>query len=75
MPGYTEPGYHLKLPWVTTFANVQVTLQTDTVREIPCGTSGGTMIYFDTIEVVNRLDKSNAWDTIKNYGARRRAWS
>ena len=26
------------------------------VKNIPCGTSGGTMIYFDKIEVVNILN-------------------
>eukprot|EP01105_Mastigella_eilhardi_P027602 TRINITY_DN8603_c0_g1_i3.p1 TRINITY_DN8603_c0_g1~~TRINITY_DN8603_c0_g1_i3.p1 ORF type:complete len:407 (-),score=140.85 TRINITY_DN8603_c0_g1_i3:1188-2318(-) len=64
----TEPGYHTKLPIITTFANVQVTLQTDVVRNIPCGTSGGVMIYFDGIEVVNRLRKDHAHKTIKLYG-------
>lgn len=28
------------VPWLTTVANVQVTLQTDVVKDIPCGTSG-----------------------------------
>jgi len=64
----TEPGVHWMLPGFTQFANVQVTLQTDTVTNIPCGTSGGSVIYFDTIEVVNRLSKSSAHNTIKLYG-------
>ena len=34
----------------------QVTLQTDEVKNVPCGTSGGVMIYFDRIEVVNILN-------------------
>ncbi|CAF4384991.1 unnamed protein product, partial [Adineta steineri] len=25
-------------------------------KNIPCGTSGGTMIYFDKVEVVNILN-------------------
>lgn len=33
----------------------QVTLQTDEIKNVPCGTSGGVMIYFDRIEVVNIL--------------------
>ena len=32
-----------------------MTLQTDTVRNIPCGTSAGVTITFDKIEVVNRV--------------------
>ena len=31
-------------------------MQTDEVKNIPCGTSGGVVIYFDKIEVVNLLD-------------------
>jgi len=37
----------------------QVTLQTDEVKNVPCGTSGGVMIYFDRIEVVNILNASS----------------
>ena len=40
----TQPGFHLKLPVVTTWAEVQVTVQTDSVLDIPCGTSGGVMV-------------------------------
>jgi len=64
----TEPGIRWMIPLITKFAEVQVTLQTDTVTNIPCGTSGGTTIYFDKIEVVNRLDKNKALNTIKLYG-------
>jgi hypothetical protein len=46
---------------------VQITLQTDQVTDIPCGTSSGVVITFEKIEVVNRLQKSMAYDTIKNY--------
>lgn len=67
--GTTEPGFHLKLPMVTSYDQVQTTMQTDTVTNIPCGTSGGVLIHFEKIEVVNRLDKDKAWQTIKNYGA------
>jgi regulator of protease activity HflC (stomatin/prohibitin superfamily) len=64
----TEPGYHFKLPFMTTFENVQITMQTDNVRNIPCGTSGGTMVYFEKIEVVNRLKKDHVYTTMLNYG-------
>ena len=36
----------------------KTTLQTDEVKNIPCGTSGGVVIYFDKIEVVNLLSPS-----------------
>lgn len=44
-----------------TFENVkfQVTLQTDEVKNVPCGTSGGVMIYIDRIEVVNILNPNS----------------
>eukprot|EP01087_Luapelamoeba_hula_P002947 TRINITY_DN12777_c0_g1_i1.p1 TRINITY_DN12777_c0_g1~~TRINITY_DN12777_c0_g1_i1.p1 ORF type:complete len:345 (-),score=80.79 TRINITY_DN12777_c0_g1_i1:58-1092(-) len=64
----TEPGFHVMVPIVTTMANVQTTLQTDTVTNIPCGTSGGVMIYFDKVEVVNMLSRENVYQTVKNYG-------
>ena len=36
-------------------ASLKVTLQSDEVKNVPCGTSGGVMIYFDRVEVVNIL--------------------
>eukprot|EP01090_Pellita_catalonica_P014037 TRINITY_DN3480_c0_g1_i1.p1 TRINITY_DN3480_c0_g1~~TRINITY_DN3480_c0_g1_i1.p1 ORF type:complete len:345 (-),score=69.22 TRINITY_DN3480_c0_g1_i1:63-1097(-) len=63
-----DPGWHTMIPWVTFLSEIQITLQTDTVVDIPCGTSGGVMIYFDKIEVVNQLDKAHAHQTVKLYG-------
>ncbi|XP_030551293.1 erlin-2-B isoform X2 [Rhodamnia argentea] len=64
----TDPGFHLKMPLVTQYEPVQVTLQTDQVRDIPCGTKGGVMINFEKIEVVNRLRKDYVYETLLNYG-------
>ena len=63
----TEPGMHTQIPVITKYAEVQVTVQTDAVAGIPCGTSGGTMISFDKVEVVNRLKHDLVYATIKNY--------
>lgn len=63
------PGYHFMIPFLTTFRSVQTTLQTDEVKNVPCGTSGGVMIYFDRIEVVNKLDSMSVFDIVKNYTA------
>lgn len=41
----------MKIPFLTTYEPVQVTLQTDEVTNIPCGTKGGVMIYFEKVEV------------------------
>ncbi|MGH0168575.1 UNVERIFIED_CONTAM: hypothetical protein FKN15_055049 [Acipenser sinensis] len=57
------------LPFITTYRSVQTTLQTDEIKNVPCGTSGGVMIYFDRIEVVNMLVPSAAVDIVRNYTA------
>ncbi|XP_069474081.1 erlin-2 [Ambystoma mexicanum] len=63
------PGFHLMLPFITSFKSVQSTLQTDEVKNVPCGTSGGVMIYFDRIEVVNFLNAAAVYDIVKNFTA------
>lgn len=35
LTGTTEPGYHWMFPFITSFDNVQVTVQTDKVTNIP----------------------------------------
>ena len=57
------------IPFITTFRAIQVTLQTDEVKNVPCGTSGGVMIYFDRIEVVNILQASKVHEMVRNYTA------
>ena len=37
------------------------------MKNIPCGTSGGTMIYFEKIEVVNILNRDAVIDIVRNY--------
>merc|ERR1719244_1112655 len=59
----------MMIPFLTTVRNVQTTLQTDEVKNVPCGTSGGVMIYFDRIEVVNVLQNYAVYDIVKNYTA------
>mmetsp|Transcript_16341 Transcript_16341/g.24372 ORF Transcript_16341/g.24372 Transcript_16341/m.24372 type:complete len:354 (+) Transcript_16341:98-1159(+) len=68
MQSTTEPGVHFKMPYLTSVEFVEMRLQTDIVTDIPCGTQGGVMIYFDKIEVVNQLSARNAWKTVKAYG-------
>jgi regulator of protease activity HflC (stomatin/prohibitin superfamily) len=63
----TAPGYHVMIPFLTSVKIVQTTLQTDEVKNIPCGTSGGTMIYFDKIEVVNILNRDAVIEIVRNY--------
>jgi regulator of protease activity HflC (stomatin/prohibitin superfamily) len=65
----SHPGFHMMAPFLTSFRTVQTTLQTDEVKNVPCGTSGGVMIYFDRIEVVNILNRDVVYDIVKNYTA------
>lgn len=64
-----SPGFHVMVPFVTSYRSVQTTLQTDKIKNVPCGTAGGVMIYFDQIEVVNILQRSAVHDIVKNYTA------
>merc|ERR1719188_1433608 len=59
----------MMVPVLTSVRNIQTTLQTDEVKNVPCGTSGGVMIYFDRIEVVNVLQHTAVYDIVKNYTA------
>ncbi|KAJ7345363.1 hypothetical protein JRQ81_001313 [Phrynocephalus forsythii] len=69
LPALSGPGYHIMFPFVTTYRAVQTTLQTDEVKNIPCGTSGGVMIYIDRIEVMNMLAPHAVYDVVRNYTA------
>ncbi|XP_063973520.1 erlin-2-like [Diachasmimorpha longicaudata] len=69
LPSVSSPGFHMMIPLLTSFRSVQVTLQTDEVKNVPCGTSGGVMIYFDRIEVVNVLDPGAVHSMVKNFTA------
>jgi len=61
------PGLHIGAPFLDRVHMVQTTVQTDKVANIPCGTSGGTVIHFDRIEVVNQLREDAVYETVKNY--------
>jgi len=63
------PGFHIMTPFITSFISVQTTMQTDEVKNIPCGTSGGVVIYFDKIEVVNLLHQDHVHEIVKNFTA------
>lgn len=65
----SNPGYHFMIPIITSFRSVQTTIQTDEVKNIPCGTSGGVIIYFDRVEVVNKLEYFAVHEIVKNYTA------
>jgi len=64
----TGPGMHLRVPFLDHFEAIQVTMQTDKVMDIPCGTKTGVNITFEKIEVVNRLQREHVYETIREYG-------
>merc|ERR1719186_1324840 len=59
----------MMVPFLTSVRNVQTTLQTDEINNVPRGTSGGVMIYFDRIEVVNVLQHNAVFEVVKNFTA------
>jgi regulator of protease activity HflC (stomatin/prohibitin superfamily) len=68
LDGTAEPGLHSMVPILDHVESVQVTMQADSVTNIPCGTSGGVMVYFDRIEVVNQLKADHVLNTIRRFG-------
>lgn len=67
LPRLTEAGYRLKSP-ITRVEEVQITMQKDTVHDIPCGTRGGVMTSFERVTVVNMLPREHVLETVKQYG-------
>ncbi|KAI9091992.1 hypothetical protein K1719_027927 [Acacia pycnantha] len=64
----TEPGFQVKMPFITQYNPIHVTLQTDLVPDISCVTKGGVKISFKNIQVVHRLQKEYVQETLLNYG-------
>uniref|UniRef100_A0A674MSI2 ER lipid raft associated 2 n=1 Tax=Takifugu rubripes TaxID=31033 RepID=A0A674MSI2_TAKRU len=58
----SSPGFHLMLPFITTYKSVQLMCTF-------LSFSGGVMIYFDRIEVVNYLVPAAVYDIVKNFTA------
>lgn len=56
-PGLSDPGFHFRIPFLENFIEMKISIQTDVVKNIPCGTSNGTLVYFDRVEVVNKLKR------------------
>jgi regulator of protease activity HflC (stomatin/prohibitin superfamily) len=60
-------GLYFTLPYVMLVHQVQVTIQTDYILNVPCNTNSGVNIMFDKIEVVNQLMEPFVFETVKNY--------
>ena len=48
-PSTSNPGIHFRIPFYQEYIEMKVSIQTDVVTNIPCGTSNGTMITFNKI--------------------------
>ncbi|KAI9091980.1 hypothetical protein K1719_027915 [Acacia pycnantha] len=67
----TEPGFQVKMPFITQYVPIQVTLQIYVVISLPdiqCVTKDGVKISFKNIKVVHRLQKEYVHETLLNYG-------
>lgn len=67
LPITSQPGFHMMIPLLTSYKAIQTTLQTDEVKNVPCGTSGGVLIYFERIEVVNKLEPNSGKKDFINF--------
>lgn len=47
--GLSEPGVHFRIPFYQEFIEMKVSIQTDVVTNIPCGTANGALVYFDKV--------------------------
>ncbi|KTG39769.1 hypothetical protein cypCar_00001201 [Cyprinus carpio] len=49
------PGYHIMLPFITSYRSVQTTLQTDEIKNVPCGTSVHTLqeVYIELFDIID----------------------
>jgi len=64
-----QPGLHFKFPIISSYIEVQITVQTDKIKDVVCGTSSGVSVTFDNIEVVNQLNVENVYNILKDYGS------
>jgi regulator of protease activity HflC (stomatin/prohibitin superfamily) len=66
--GVLPEGLHFHWPIVTRIHDVQVSVQTDVVKTVTCGTRSGVRITFGEIRVVNVLNVSAVIPIVRRYG-------
>ena len=56
------PGYHIMIPFLTSYRSVQTTLQTDEVKNVPCGTRWVVWVksFFQVEQCPTLKDKGNS---------------
>ncbi|KAI9111334.1 hypothetical protein K1719_017024 [Acacia pycnantha] len=72
---YRKGGFQVKMPFITQYDPIQVTLHTELVPDISCVTKGGIKISFKNIQVVHQLQKEYVYETLLNYGVQyKKTW-
>lgn len=54
-PEMLMPGLHVSLPGIHETYTIKTSIETHTIRNIPCGTATGVLLHFEKVEVVSKL--------------------
>eukprot|EP00903_Cladosiphon_okamuranus_P020825 g19125.t2 len=68
------PGFHFVVPFLYELAEVPVNVRTTELKAVPCGTSGGVLVHFPSVEIVHRLHPASVVSTIRAYEDYEWAW-
>lgn len=64
-----DPGLFMRLPPPIVHASkVQITPQTDIIKDVKCGAGDGTLLIFPVIEIGNYLKRDYVYRTVKRFG-------
>ncbi|CAD6196555.1 unnamed protein product [Caenorhabditis auriculariae] len=61
------PGFHYKLPFVTSFKIVKVVPREFLISDVRCGTSSGIVLVFEMIKVISQLQINAVHEIVKHY--------
>ncbi|CAB4069000.1 ERLIN [Lepeophtheirus salmonis] len=59
-----NPGFHMMVPLITSFKSIQITLQTDEIKNVPCGTSENEAVYDMVRKFTVDYDKPLIFDKV-----------
>jgi regulator of protease activity HflC (stomatin/prohibitin superfamily) len=64
----SRPGLNFHNPFTSRIERVDVLPQTDTVKDVECGTNDGLKLIFNFVEVGNRLPEAFVLSTVSRFG-------
>jgi hypothetical protein len=67
-PLFQPGGPHYFNPLTTSIVLVETRPQTDTVKNIHCGTNDGVKVVIKTIEIGNQLPSEHVYNTVTRFG-------